>query len=384
MQSQTAASDTSLKPGGISPVVTTEEAVRFQDLGLGRGVDATDSSMWDNKSPIVLKEISTDLANIIGTEEGGEKQYYSEEISSRTSLEMKMHLSIDEPNSQVKIGIDAHHSRTNSSTRTIMGIKIRTRTIAFRTDLFRDLPLRNFNIDNGTEASVLPCEMEYTDQASSEEVHSKSETRVSSFQNVPNTFERQLCAWILNRIIARKQQSGDQVELSKIAKLTGNNPAAKLATYIQSLELDSAEMQHIAKDCEVFVGELGITHYISSIELGALQYRVYTKRELEREFGSGTKIGFKQLAKVQASFEHEKKRSRETTQRQEIGRIVDGKVQRKSSDEAVIGFHIQPIHRLVQLSYLQTALQAAVKQYIFSRANRTGKTLVKLCRCIIL
>ena len=366
----------------MSAVITNEEVGRFQDFGLGRGVDATDPNMWDNKSPFVLREISPDMANIIGTEDGGEKQYYSDDVSSHTSLQMKINLSLDEPNSQVKVGMDAHHSRTNSSTRKIVGTKIRTRTIAFRTN-FGDLPLQNFNVAT-MEMPILPFEMEESDseQAVPLDVRTKSESLRSTI--TPNSFEQQICAWVLDRTVIRKQQSAEKTARTKtqfIARLTGSNPAAKLTNYLQSLEPGSPEMQEIMNDCLVFVSELGITHFVSAIELGALQYQVYIKKDYEKKFGAGTDSGFKQLVKLEESQEYEKTRSREATSLREIGRIVDGKVQRQSCDEAVIGFYIQPIHRLVKLSYLHKALQTAVKQYRASRSSRTGKDEnFKLCK----
>ena len=61
-----------------SPVLTEKEMGRMIDMGLGRGVDATDASPWVSKSPFQVRRVTLD--SVIGTEEGGALQSYEQEI----------------------------------------------------------------------------------------------------------------------------------------------------------------------------------------------------------------------------------------------------------------------------------------------------------------
>ena len=62
-----------------SPVLTEKEMGRMIDMGLGRGVDATDASPWVSKSSFQVRRVTLD--SVIGTEEGGALQSYEQEIS---------------------------------------------------------------------------------------------------------------------------------------------------------------------------------------------------------------------------------------------------------------------------------------------------------------
>ena len=59
-------------------VLTEKEMGRMIDMGLGRGVDATDASPWVSKSSFQVRDVTFD--SVIGTEEGGALQSYEREI----------------------------------------------------------------------------------------------------------------------------------------------------------------------------------------------------------------------------------------------------------------------------------------------------------------
>ena len=70
---------TVVKPKPAQAVLTEKEMGRMIDLGLGRGIDATNEKPWVNKSSFQVRRVSFD--NVIGTEEGGALQSYEREIS---------------------------------------------------------------------------------------------------------------------------------------------------------------------------------------------------------------------------------------------------------------------------------------------------------------
>ena len=368
-------------------VITVDEVQRLIDLGLGRGIDATNPTPWKNKSSFQVREISPTLGNIIGTEEGGAHQYYENEISSVTSQQANVKLSVNEPHGKVKIGMDGEQSRSVSKVRKAAGEKVITRTISFRAD-FDDLPL--YCVDNDasiTRSSKTPC------------IHTLSAIATPSTNAAPtadgpvnNTFEVRLCEWILDRIYARQDQANELQKSSKkegdgqtpfngsprndkpVANLNGDTPVSKLSDYLRSIPKGSTELQEIARDCYEFVSLLGITHYVYAIELGAVKYRVFTLAEYQKKYGGGGNLGVEGIVELSASGSYGKKNVTKSTRAREIGKIDKGTVQRGTRDEAVIGIEIKPIHKLVQLRYIHLAMQQALKDYINERADKSGET----------
>ena len=336
----------------LRPVITAKEVQRYHDLGLGRGVNVTDPHMWKNKSHFLIRKVTfkgasysyEGRANVIGTEESGMKQKYEEEVSTVAKQQAKIRLSLDEPSSQVKIGMDAQYSQSTTSTKLISGTKIKTRTISFQVN-FNDLPVSTF-VD-----------------------HPDSETSTSEYDECfDESFESSLYSWILKRVRDRQGSEEPQVQT--------------LTQYLHELQIlppesrerRQKELNEIVKDCKMFIKDMGITHYVSSIELGALKYSVYTIRSRHTRLGGGAQIGAAHLAEGGASSLAEKLRFKTSREQREIGKFSDdGTVIRNTTDEAVIGFQIQPIHNLVRSQYIQVALQKAVHSYIEFKADKTGK-----------
>lgn len=351
------------KSSHLRDVISIDEVCRFRDLGLGRGVDATNPNMWMNKSPFVVRSICSKISNIIGTEECGIRQYYAEEVSSLTSRQLNIKLSLHEPSSHIKIGIDAENSRCKSSTRKTIGAKVHTRTVSFRTD-FNDLPIYSLKDRAGLSA--------------------QPEDR-SSYE--PESFESQLCSWILDRIQAEEklqissltatrvvEDDPKRAKVPNLAELEVGTPVEQMSYYLGTLKQGSPELKSVARYCKDFVKELGITHYVNAIELGALKYQVFTMGEYQNKFGAGATLGVEHLAEATVSGKYQKLRIHKASKLREIGKVTAGKeVKRNSSEEAVIGFHIQPIHKLVQLLYIQVALQNAVKEYVDRKSDKSGE-----------
>ena len=345
-------------------MITESEVQRYQDLGLGRGVNVTDSQMWRNKSPFQIRTICRNLSNIIGTEECGLKEHYEKEVSTVATQQLKIKLSLDEPSSRVKIGMDAHNSQSKSSTKMITGTKVNTRTISFQID-FDDLPLYASVDKIGVEVPTL--------EGSSQD---ESEKR----------FETNLYSWILERIRDRQSKSNEEGDFpGKIGNLVGDSSANMLSDYLHKVSEQSTQLKAVANDCKVFVKNLGITHYVSVIELGALRYSVVTTSSRQEKLGAGAELGAGNLAEAGISGKVEKNWFHRSKEQQEIGRIrEDGTVKRTSEDEAVIGFQIQPIHKMIRIQYIQLALQVAIKEYIQMKADKSGEQniiLFESCTC---
>lgn len=363
-------------------VVTVDEVQRLIDLGLGRGLDATNPTPWKNKSSFQVREISPTLANIIGTEEGGAHQVYESEITSVSGQQANVKLSVDEPHGKVKIGMDGEASRSVSKSRKAAGEKVVTRTISFRAD-FDDLPLYCVDDDLATTRGKSSVTKVPFPTATSPTAAMVAEEPISS------TFEVRLCEWILDRIYARQDQAKEVAQSSQkggenkafpvtrndkpVADLSGDTPVSKLSDYLRSVPKGSPELQEIARDCYEFVTLLGITHYVYAIELGAVKFRVFTLAEYQKKFGGSGSVGVEGIVDVNVGGNYGKKNVLKSSRVREIGKINKGTVARGTRDEAVIGIEIKPIHKLVQLRYIHLAMQQALKDYISERADKSGR-----------
>lgn len=340
---------------GLNDVISIQELSRIKDLGLGRGVDATNPNMWTNKSPFVMIHICPKISNIIGTEEGGMRQYFTEEVSSLTSLQMGIEVSLTEPSSQVKVGLDSEYSRSKSSTRKTVGAKVHTRTVSFRAD-FNGLPIYSHNQKTRLELPKSPDPQQE--------------------DGLPESFETQLCRWVVHRIQVTFEGEGSAADstgkvVSKTTQLQKGTPVEQLSSYLENAkpELESAVISY----CKEFVNDLGVTHYVNSIELGAMKYQVFTESDYQMKFGAGGNVGVDQVAKATVSGKYENKKTNKSTKVREIGKITDNKeIKRNSSEESVIGFTIQPIAKLVRHHILKAGLQKAIREYVQRKSDKSG------------
>ena len=295
----------------------TEDVGYFVDLGLGRGVDATEQKPWLNRSTFQVRQVTE--SNILGTEEGDLIRGFVNEVESTQLLQANLRASVT-ASELVNIGVDSELSRKVSESQKSVGEKIVTRTISFRTDFE--------NVDEGKHARA--------DQKGGD-----GESEVCE-----QTFERLLKGWI------DKRHDGDVLTEGDIKIY-----------------------------CSEFVEKFSITHYVHSLELGASYYFTLSEKEFETKVrskisasgrGAGAAItsegGFKRR-KLQEeatvigrmtplNSDHPKSDSQDWT------------VCRGTTDEAVVGVKLQPITSLVRKSILlRGILQQAVQQYIDDHQN---------------
>ena len=109
-------------------VLEEGEEESFKDLGLGRGVDATNPTPWLNKKALQIREVIS--GDIIGTEEGNLYQGFVNEVESTQHFQTNLSASVP-VNQLVNLGIDSELSRSYSATQKSVGRKIITRTISF-------------------------------------------------------------------------------------------------------------------------------------------------------------------------------------------------------------------------------------------------------------
>ena len=307
----------------------TEDVGYFVDLGLGRGVDATEAKPWLNRSTFQVRQVTK--SNILGTEEGDLIRGFVNEIESTQLLQANLRASVT-ASELVNIGVDSELSRKVSECQKSVGEKIITRTISFRTDFE--------NVDEGKRVRT-------------EQKIDEGENDVSE-----QTFERLLKGWIDKRHEEDRKNEEYRYPWEPRNKETSLLTEDKIRVY-----------------CSEFVEKYSITHYVHSLELGASYYFTLSEKEFEMKVKS--KISAASGAITSEGGFRRKKLQEEATV---IGRMTplrksqsdspksdtkDWTVCRGTTDEAVVGVKLQPITSLVQKSViLRRLLQHAVQKYI--------------------
>ena len=326
----------------LKRVLTSEEIGRMIDLGLGRGVNATSSTPWLQKSSFQVVEVTQ--FNIVGTEEGGILQSYVDEVESIEDIQTQMSASIP-ASEQVSVGIDAEMSRSYNTSRKSMGKKIITRSVSFKPDM-----------DEARPADILAVTPAMRRVASGDS------------KDLLPSFEERLALWIIERLLD-EEVPGLEEELSP-----GISPIDRLAKFIIEWPGGIKEVKEIVRDkCREFVAHFDITHFVSSIELGASQYEVLSEEQFQKQVG--VKNSLEILKLVSAAFDTKKttKQRTKSSQATEIGRIDGKTVTRGTIDEAVVGVKFRPISALVRTRILQSLLQSAIKNYINDQEHSRGK-----------
>ena len=346
----------------ISP---RDEAQWFTNLGLGRGVDATKANPWAEKSSLQVQSISKSLDNIMTTDEGGTHNYYEREISSISSRQAELKLSVEDPNTSIHVGMDTLYSNSVSKSQRSVGEQVINRTISFVND-FDALPL--LCIDD----KVLERRIRYLRIKPDLTLAQPDETASTVIKtDVVNSFEEKLSEWLLDRIRGRKDNTSTS-ERGDHTAIEIDSSATRLANYLK-INTGQQHFQEVVGDCRLFLEATGVTHYVHSIQLGAMKFRVLKSSENKRKVGIKGNLGAKSVAKSSLGFTTAFRRKSLSMSVKEIGKMTNGTVNRGTGDEAVIGFKLMPIQRLVRSYQLNKALKKALRDYIVERAVKSSK-----------
>ena len=128
-------------------------------------------------------------------------------------------------------------------------------------------------------------------------------------------------------------------------------------------------LNDIEKFLDHFVREFGVTHYVSAIELGALEYQELTLREFIHQAKVSSEASVTAATYGGAQVTTTQKISRalrsQKSQRKKIGVMEHDKV----TEEAVIGCSFFPISGLIKMPYLQQALKNSIDKYVIEASN---------------
>ena len=201
-------------------------------------------------------------------------------------------------------------------------------------------------------------------------------------QSVYYNFEERLSRWIVQRMLHRQEQRAQEKVASgtdpgqpkfKLNIVQGNkDPLSVISAFLHVANTE--ERKEIVDNCYEFVNHFRITHYVSTIELGATEYGVMSETKYTQKIKAGAKLGVDQIAKITSSQSSIWNRNRKSSNVRKIGSISsDGRVGRGTYDEAVVGFKIQPISSLVKLPYLNLSLRKALLLYMDEQGDLSCK-----------
>ena len=105
--------------------------------GLGRGVDITKPTPWLEKTSFQVRKVRS--ADLFETDEGRLLKAYSDVVSNSTTIHSQVRSGVKAPDIPLSIGVDAEYSHTECSSKHVVGLKVKNRTISFRVD-FDDVP----------------------------------------------------------------------------------------------------------------------------------------------------------------------------------------------------------------------------------------------------
>lgn len=333
------------------------EILRLIDFGLGRGVDATNATPWANKSAFQVRPVTT--KNILATEEGGTLHSYEREVWSSVSLHANLKVGVEVPIpsiAPVEIGADAELSRSKSFHRKTVGKKVVNRSVSFMSD-YHDVNVEKNPTDGAGGVT----------QSTDDDNKQQSDSTAEAHSDLPS-FEQRLSEWILEKLKPDKEVS--------------SKPTSELADFIS----DSNEQQKklVLLYCYQFVRHFKITHYVSTIDIGALEYTVSTETEFNMTIGGGGSLDPKKIVSLSAGSSRTSKSGQRALEVKRIGKISDhGKVGRGTHEEAVVGLKVLPLFTLVRkIPYLQAALQWSVNCYMEEERDTSCELTIKCSRII--
>ena len=406
---------------------------RYDRWGLGLGIDITKPRPWLQKSSFQVRSVRANDPKIIETDQGGLLQAYKEKVHSTATLHFEVKagakIPLDVP---LNLGLGAEYTRSTLSSKSIKGTKVKNRTLSFRMN-FDDVPLPEQTADvplpeqtadvprplpkqtaaeqrcqpSGDNRVTVIAEMEEAEKEvqgatpNTDAAHSDGPfEQTDDFDDVlqPQTasnvaeqgsqpsgdergpteteqtqenvrgatpdaadsdrpFDERLCDWLTECCKHRKHTS--QTVCTSIEEMVLNHGKCQL----------KADMSH-------FVKSVGITHYVSAVQLGAYEYRKVSKKECskQKEVGENASINALTYGAIEtsANVKSTKKRTQEKSEEIKLGRITQGtnkKMRVTKKNEAVIGYQIVPINTLVKNPYLREALRSSLEDYIESQAK---------------
>ena len=293
---------------------------KLQELGLGRGVDGTDPRPWVNKSSLQVRDIiiqpifrSSDSSQHLQLISTNEGGMVHHFVQEVTSIK------------ELKAMLDTSISVPNSPVTVGVGI-----------DHVRSLTK--------------------TRKAIGQRVLNRTVAFKAGYQNIA---ENLLFKYMLQNKDVEEKDSETYLKLPE-QDAKGESSKLKAESYFKA-----------------FVTRYRITHYVSSITLGASSFTVQSESEYHKEAGIDGDIGLQQVAQIKASASYVSKLVKKSKNVHAIGKFGQNKT--TVEKEAVVDVKMEPISSLFQSDELRFCMQNVLDE-IF---HKDGKGAIYSYGCTI-
>jgi hypothetical protein len=409
----------------------------FKNLGLGRGIDVTCSRPFLEKKQIQIKEVEYDnlLGTDEGASlhQFAEFVQSSMELGGQYSLSLDFAriaelvgssgVSTVLKSAPLKVSISQEASRSKTDTKVVVGARILNRTVGFKQDV-EDTPFHvegqfkralgqleghgfipnaheecrpRLGVENGStpegklsrgdklsggdklsrgDKLLGGDKVSGGDKLSGEDklsggekfgsglVGLRAEDIELAWKNVsneqkpkPEKFETELTEWVQDYITTKRK--GDSK--SKVVK-------------IEDLNLENDEDRADLKEaCAVYTRANGVTHYVSSIQLGAEMYKTLEHKVYHDILEMGFSVDIMEVLKTDdkkpTEIKFDKKYNLQRYATKELGKITVVDATQKTlvvqpAQEAVIGYELRPVAMLIKEKKLAKCMAQAAEYYI--------------------
>ena len=316
----------------------------LEELGLGVGIDITAKHPWASKSafqakPVAVTHVEPDAAGLVAkakaklivVNESNQFLETTENIETYSEIQAGLESSFrPDPSKPISINITADFHRSNTESKTINGSTVLTRTVAFRVQ------------------------------------HPSSRK-----EGEREIFEKELHDWLVHPKRKCCENKEDQH-----AHTVNNNQC-----------IYSAKTNHYCIDYLKGLG--GVTHYVSSITLGATRYHILEKSVLSKSLSNSTGGGVDSLIKASATSKVSKQLFQSRSKERQIGRVPqhdsDSTLKEllnfRTKGEAVVRCTYNSLSNLVSHPELRRQLERGIQEYIDTQKNGTRKRDVYIVFC---
>ena len=297
-----------------------EELKALEELGLGVAIDITAKHPWVTKSAFQAKSVVGARKELVVINESNRSHRSREQVETYTSIQQGLESSFrPDPTTPINVTVAADFHRSSSRSKTINSQTILTRTVAFRA---KD-PLGKSGEDSVSKES----------------------------------FEANLHKWLVEK------------KCYPVVCGTHTDRSEGL-----TCGLYSETTNHYCID---YLKELGgVTHYVSSITLGATKYHVALNSTLFTSLSSSSEVTAHAFASASTKSKASKKVFQSNSKEQYIGKIPEGNgdiLHFRTKGEAVVKCSYNSLANLVTHPQLRKFLERGINEYIDLKKNGTRK-----------
>ena len=293
----------------------TEELMALQELGLGVAIDITAKHPWVSKSAFQAKPVKRE--ELIVVNESNKSHRSREQVETYTSIQQGLESSFrPDPTTPINVTVAADFHRSDTRSKTINSETTLTRTVAF---------------------------------------HAKDPLGKSRDKKDKEEFEKNLHEWLVKK--------------KCYPVVCGTKGHAK--SYEHGLYSETTNHH-----CIDYLKELGgVTHYVSSITLGATSYQVTSNSTLFNSISSSSEVSAHTFASASTKSKVSRKVFQSHSKEQHIGKLpgTGNILQFRTKGEAVVKCSYNSLANLVSHPQLRKLLEMGINEYIDLKKNGTRK-----------